>query len=148
MASPSTRIDGGRDKDSDNSGSMREKLSVLIVDDDVLECRVHEMLVSELKVAKEVQTEMATNKEALDLHLSGPSFDIILMDIDSPIMDGPEVTEKLRANGVKSMIVGLTSQNAEADKAAFMATGLDECLEKPLTVEKIKSLVETLEKDN
>ncbi|KAL3727956.1 hypothetical protein ACJRO7_032668 [Eucalyptus globulus] len=144
MASPSTGIDNGHDEEGDNSGLMR----VLIVGDDVLECRVHETLFGKLEVAEEVQTEMATDKEDLDLHLSGSSFDIILMDIDSPIMDGLEVTKELRAKGVKSMIVGLTSQNAEADRAAFMAAGLDECLEKPLTDEKIKSLVDTLEKNN
>ncbi|KAF8017896.1 hypothetical protein BT93_H2954 [Corymbia citriodora subsp. variegata] len=146
MASPSTGIDNGHDKDSNNSVSMREKLSVLIVGDDVLECRVHEVLFSKLEVA-EVHTEMATDKEDLDLHLSGSSFDIILMDIDSSIINGPEVMRELRAKGVRSMIVGLTSQNAEVDKAAFMAAGLDECLEKPLTDEKIKSLVETLKKN-
>ncbi|KAL3727960.1 hypothetical protein ACJRO7_032672 [Eucalyptus globulus] len=144
MASSSTGIDNGHDNGSDNSGLMR----VLIVGDDVLECRVHETLFSKLEVAEEVQTEMATDKEDLDLHLSGSSFDIILMDIDSSLMDGLEVTRELRAKGVRSMIVGLTSRNAEADKAAFMAAGLDECLEKPLTDEKIKSLVETLEKNN
>ncbi|KAK3418243.1 two-component response regulator 24-like [Eucalyptus grandis] len=144
MASPSTGIDNGHDEEGDNSGLMR----VLIVGDDVLECRVHETLFGKLEVKEEVQTEMATDKEDLDLHLSGSSFDIILMDIDSPIMDGLEVMKELRAKGVKSMIVGLTSQNAEADRAAFMAAGLDECLEKPLTDEKIKSLVDTLEKNN
>ncbi|XP_056168145.1 two-component response regulator 24-like isoform X2 [Syzygium oleosum] len=145
MASPSTRIDDGRDVDSDNSGPMREKLSVLIVDDELLVRKVHERLVSKLEVAKQVQTQTATNgKEALDLHLSGSSFDIILVDLQMPIMDG---TEELRAMGVESMIVGVTSVDAGADKEAFMEAGLDECLAKPLTADKIKSLVETLEKN-
>ncbi|XP_056168143.1 two-component response regulator 24-like isoform X1 [Syzygium oleosum] len=148
MASPSTRIDDGRDVDSDNSGPMREKLSVLIVDDELLVRKVHERLVSKLEVAKQVQTQTATNgKEALDLHLSGSSFDIILVDLQMPIMDGTEATKELRAMGVESMIVGVTSVDAGADKEAFMEAGLDECLAKPLTADKIKSLVETLEKN-
>ncbi|KAI6692804.1 hypothetical protein NL676_020514 [Syzygium grande] len=135
MASPSTRIDDGRDVDSDNSGPMREKLSVLIVDDELLMRKVHERL-----------TKTATNgKEVLDLHLSGSSFDIILMDLQIPIMDGTEATKELRAMGVESMIVGVTLVDAGADKEAFMEAGLDECLAKPLTADKIKSLVETRE---
>lgn len=58
-----------------------------------------------------------------------------------------KLTKELRAKGVKSMIVGVTSRTAVADKAAFIAVGLDECLEEPLTVEKIESLVETLVKN-
>ncbi|KAF8017650.1 hypothetical protein BT93_H2754 [Corymbia citriodora subsp. variegata] len=147
MVSPSMRIDEGCDLDSDNSVLMREKLAVLIVDDDAVVRKVHEKLASQLKVAKQVQTETATNgKEALDLHLSGSSFDIILMEMDLPIMDGPEVTKELRAMGVKSMIVGVTSRDSQVEKTAFMVAGLDECLEKPLTADKISSLVETLEK--
>ncbi|XP_030477141.1 two-component response regulator 24-like [Syzygium oleosum] len=148
MASPSTRIDDGRDVDSDNSGLMREKLSVLIVDDELLVRKVHEKLLSKLKLAKQVQTQTATNgKEALDLHLSGSSFDIILMDLQMPIMDGTEATKELRAMRVESMIVGVTSVDAGADKEAFMEAGLDKCLPKLLTADKIKSLVETLEKN-
>ncbi|XP_030516368.2 two-component response regulator 24-like [Rhodamnia argentea] len=147
MASPSTGIDSGRGRERDNSGLMREKLSVLIVDEDVLTCRVLETLFCQLKVAKDILTEIATDgKEALDRHLSGLSFDIILMEMDLPIKDGPKVTRELRAMGAKSMIVGLTSRDSKGDKEAFMAAGLDECLEKPLTADKLKSLVETLEK--
>ncbi|KAF8017648.1 hypothetical protein BT93_H2752 [Corymbia citriodora subsp. variegata] len=148
MASPSTRIDDGHDMDSVNSGLMREKLSVLVVDNDALVRKVHEKIVSKLKVAKQVQIQTATNgKEALDLHLSGSSFDIILMDMQMPIMDGTEATKELRAMGVESMIVGVTSADARADKEAFTEAGLDQCLAKPLTADKIKSLVETLEKN-
>ncbi|KAK3437355.1 hypothetical protein EUGRSUZ_C02019 [Eucalyptus grandis] len=123
---------------------MIGKLSVLIIDDDALIRKIHEKLMSNAKVAKQVQTQTATNgKEALDLHLSGSSFDIILVDMEMPILDGPEVFLVFAHVGGE----GVTSRNPEAHKEAFVAAGLDECLEKPLTVEKIKSLVETLEKN-
>ncbi|XP_030513441.1 two-component response regulator 24-like [Rhodamnia argentea] len=149
MASPSMRwIDDGCNVDGGNPGLTREKLFVLVVADDALVRKVHEKLVSKLKVAKQVQTQTAANrKEALDLHLSGSSFDIILMDMQMPIMDGPEATKELRAMGVESMIVGVTSVDATADKEAIVEAGLDECLAKPLTAEKIKYLVETLERN-
>ncbi|KAL3745684.1 hypothetical protein ACJRO7_014756 [Eucalyptus globulus] len=126
MACSSLSISNGRDAGSDSSGLMIGKLSVLIIDDDALIRKIHEKLMSNAKVAKQ---------EALDLHLSGSSFDIILVDMEMPILDGPEHDR------------GVTSRNPEAHKEAFIAAGLDECLEKPLTVEKIKSLVETLEKN-
>lgn len=54
---------------------------------------------------------------------------------------------KLRAMGVSTMIVGLTSNDSEEEKQAFMEAGLDDFYAKPLTSAKVANLLEKLKKN-
>jgi hypothetical protein len=49
--------------------------------------------------------------------------------------------------GVNSVIMGVTSRDLDSEKNVFIAAGLNECYEKPLTIEKIKSLLKELNKN-
>ncbi|KAI9398354.1 hypothetical protein POPTR_003G172750v4 [Populus trichocarpa] len=73
--------------------------------------------------------EAKNGKEAVYLHLAGASFDLIIMDNQMPIMTGIQATQLLRKMGVKSPIIGVTS---ESDHQAFIDAGADECLKMPL----------------
>lgn len=73
-----------------SKGSLQEEKMVraLVVDDDSLVRKIHMKLLRKL----ELQTEAVENgKEAVDLCQSGKSFDLVLMDMEMPIMDGPTV---------------------------------------------------------
>ncbi|KAI5595685.1 hypothetical protein BDE02_03G156800 [Populus trichocarpa] len=72
--------------------------------------------------------EAKNGKEAVYLHLAGASFDLIIMDDQMPIMTGIQATQLLRKMGVKSQIVGVTS---ESDQQAFIDAGLNTCIRKP-----------------
>ncbi|OMO50912.1 hypothetical protein COLO4_37866 [Corchorus olitorius] len=87
-------------------------------------------------------------KKAVDLYLAGGTFNLILMDKEMHVMDGVEATRELRATGVNSLIVGVTSRGSPYEKKAFMEAGLDFCFEKPLTAEKITFLLQKLNKNN
>lgn len=63
-------------------------------------------------------------------------FDLILMDISMPVMDGRTATKKIRSgNGAsaKTRIVALTANAMENEQADFLANGMDSVLTKPLT---------------
>lgn len=64
------------------------ELRALIVDDDKLVRMIHQGLLKRAGVRNEA---VKNGKEAIDIHCSGQSFDIILMDKDMPIMNGIEV---------------------------------------------------------
>lgn len=64
------------------------KICVLVVDDDPVVRRVHRMLLE--KHGLEIQTAY-NGKEAVDLVQSGKIFHLVLMDMEMPIMGGPEV---------------------------------------------------------
>ena len=72
--------------------SSTSKISALVVDDDTIIQRIHRALLTKLGL----EVNIAKNgKEALDLHRSGRSFDLIFMDMEMPIMDGPQVSSSV-----------------------------------------------------
>ncbi|PIA44778.1 hypothetical protein AQUCO_01700400v1 [Aquilegia coerulea] len=118
--------------------STSASIQALVVDDDTMIRKIH------CKVLKKagINTQEAVNgKEAVDLCSSGAVFDVILMDFAMPIMNGPEATRILREMKVASKIIGATGQSRAEEIQEFKDAGLDECLEKPLTLEKISSII-------
>lgn len=68
--------------------SSGTQLTALVVDDNILNQKIHQKLLNRVGV----NTHVAGNgKEAVDIHCSGQRFDLILMDMDMPIMNGIEV---------------------------------------------------------
>ncbi|MFH2000967.1 MAG: response regulator [Planctomycetota bacterium] len=70
-------------------------------------------------------------------------FDIILMDMQMPVMDGYDATARLREQGYKGTIIAMTAHAMEGDKARCMAAGCDDFASKP--VNRCK-LIETMQK--
>ncbi|KAK9292334.1 hypothetical protein L1049_020300 [Liquidambar formosana] len=126
------------------SASTQRKFRALIADDDPVIQKIHKVLLNKLGFETQV---VVNGKEAVDLFRSGAFFNLVLMDMEMPIMDGPQATRELRAMGVKTMIVGVTSRALESEKQAFMGAGLDDCHVKPLSAEIITSLLKKLGKN-
>ncbi|KAK4399401.1 Two-component response regulator 24 [Sesamum angolense] len=107
------------------------RICALVVDDDPLVRRIHGMLLARYGL----EIEAAENgQEAVDLFLSGKTFDLVLMDMEMPIMDGLQHDSRGNCSGL------------EAEKEAFMATGLDACWVKPLNAEAVISVLDELAK--
>lgn len=75
---------------------------------------------------------------AYDLFMK-KQFDIILMDVRMPVMNGFEATRKIRtsAKGTRIPIIGLTGNAFESDKDEAMAAGMNDLLSKPYTVKQL-----------
>ncbi|KAF8007025.1 hypothetical protein BT93_K1128 [Corymbia citriodora subsp. variegata] len=84
---------------------------------------------------------VGNGKEAVEIHLSGKKFNLILMDRDMPVMNGIEATKKLRDMGIRSTIAGVSSHSFSGDRQEFIEAGLDDYHKKPLTVAKLLSVV-------
>jgi CheY-like chemotaxis protein len=59
-------------------------------------------------------------------------FDIVLMDMEMPVLDGFCATARLRRDGYPGFIVALTGHTDPQDRAACLAAGCDEHLGKPV----------------
>ncbi|KAI4332296.1 hypothetical protein L6164_017218 [Bauhinia variegata] len=126
--------------------NMERKISALVVEDDNLTRLMHRLFLERLNVEA---TAVANGKAAVDLYHAGSYFDVIFMDNKMPIMDGAQATKELRAMGVKSMIVGVTSHSDDvSERNKFMASGLDQCFLKPLTRGLFEAILQQVKKDN
>ena len=64
-------------------------------------------------------------------------YDLILMDINMPVMDGLEATKRLRRMGFARPIIALTGIVGDRDKRAALDAGMDAFVEKPVRVENL-----------
>ncbi|XP_039021840.1 two-component response regulator 24-like [Hibiscus syriacus] len=99
---------------------------------------IHHRLLDNLGIEN---VAVGNGKEAVDIHCSGKTFDLILMDMDMPIMNGIEATRRLREMGIRSMIAGVSTRSMEQEIREFIEAGLDDYQEKPLTMSKLISII-------
>lgn len=89
------------------------------------------------------EIELAVNgQEALDKAVSG-NYDLILMDMHMPVMDGHEATRILRDKGYDGLIVAVTASVMSADSEKAINSGCDEYIPKPIGAD-FEDQVETL----
>lgn len=95
----------------------------------------------------EIVLAMAENgREAVGRAHEKP-FDLILMDINMPIMTGDEAIQEIRSGDGPSKfspIVVLTANASKEDRRAYLAAGADDCMVKPLNMQALRDLVTRL----
>lgn len=107
---------------------MSVQKKILIVDDDD---DLRESLVDQLKLHEEFDVIPAsTPSEGLKL-VETDRFDLILLDVDMPELDGREMCKKLRRSGFKSPIIMLTGQASDADTILGLDAGANDYVTKP-----------------
>jgi osomolarity two-component system sensor histidine kinase NIK1 len=126
---------------------MGSKLKILLVEDNILNQRV--VTLSLRKYQHEVI--IANNGlEAIE-KFSNDRFDVILMDIMMPVMDGIEATKKIReiennlSVSKKTPIIALTANTMDNDREKCISYGMNEFMEKPLEIEKLYAVLQELE---
>lgn len=113
---------------SDNKSNHKQNLSILFAEDKDVNQKIISLLLTSMG---HMVTITSNGKQALSSYKPG-KFDLILMDIQMPVMDGITATRKLKEN-YKHLppIVGLSANAFEGDREKYMALGMDEYLTKP-----------------
>ena len=114
------------------SAQTGEKLRVLVAEDNLVNQRVAALLLG--RQGHSVTT--ATDGAAALIALAEQDFDVILMDVQMPGMDGLEATASIRAqeaiNRRHIPIIALTACAMPGDRARFLAGGMDAYVAKPI----------------
>jgi DNA-binding response OmpR family regulator len=104
-----------------------EKRILLVEDDEAL----RRSLAEQLRLHEEFDTvEAASAGEALEL-TKGQRFDLILLDLGLPDMDGREACRLMRRSAVKTPIIMLTGADTEADTILGLDSGANDYITKP-----------------
>ena len=113
----------------------------LLVVDDVPSNR--KMLIRVLSKNGHTCEQAQDGQVALDMFLAcdpAAPYEMILMDFEMPVMNGPTATKKLREMGCACPIVGVTGNVLAADVEYFMSQGADAVLAKPLQMAALEGV--------
>ena len=113
---------------------MFNQIKILIAEDNQL----NQMLIKAILDKESIQYELAENGEQVLEKLKKTNFDLILMDIQMPIMDGVSATIEIR-NNLKSRIpiIALTANASVSDELKYKEVGMNDHLSKPFKREDL-----------
>jgi two-component system OmpR family response regulator len=112
---------------------MSERPKVLVIDD---EPGVRELISEALSLSEITAVQAADGLEALSF-LRRERFDLLILDINMPKLDGLALLEKLRTEGMSVPILMLSARADKADINQGLRTGADDYLTKPFSIEEL-----------
>jgi len=119
--------------------NINKDKKILLVEDN----SVNRLVATNMLEQLNYQVDIAENgQEAVD-KCKINNYNLILMDIQMPIMDGVEATRQIRRGENKDTpIVAVTANNQEMNLKTYFAAGMNDCLGKPVAIENLHSIVD------
>ncbi|MCA9262806.1 MAG: response regulator [Planctomycetales bacterium] len=114
------------------------RLSILVAEDGLDNQR---LISSILKKAGASVVVAPNGQVAVDHVAAGKDFDVTLMDMQMPILDGYSATRVLRERGYTGPIVALTAHAMASDRQACLDAGCDDYATKPIDRKKLVAIV-------
>jgi PAS domain S-box-containing protein len=124
----------------DISGTLKEvHARILLVDDNATNRKVASQIL--IKAGCVVETAKS-GKEAIECLSHDQAFDLVLMDIQMPEMDGMQTTRQLK-DSISNLppIVAMTAYAMKEDRERFLAAGMDDYLAKPIRAQQLIQIV-------
>ena len=122
-------------------GGMLSKLSILLAEDNEINCYAAKTL---LEQDGHTVVVAVNGQEAVEKVIqSGDAFDVILMDVHMPVVDGIEACRQIRALGDRDKnsipIIALTANIIQGEKLKCFEAGMNSYVAKPFTPEKLNT---------
>jgi len=130
------------------AGASREgtirRLKVLVAEDNAVN---QKLAASVLERAGHRPVIVGDGRQALEA-MARERFDVVLMDVQMPIMGGFEATQRIReheaATGTHTPIIAVTARAMKGDREACLAAGMDGYIPKPIQSKKLLALMSEL----
>ncbi len=125
---------------------MKENLSILLVEDNILNQRITTFSLKKFNH----EVDIANNGlEAVNKYRE-KEYDVILMDIMMPVMDGLEATFQIRKyeketdSNKHTPVIAITANTLDNDRDKCIATGMDEYMAKPFDMNRLNEIFKEL----
>ena len=119
---------------------MLPPMNILIAEDNTIN---QKLIVRILKILGE-EVDIANNGlEALNAALK-KKYDIVLMDIQMPEMDGYEATRRIRTEVSKTdqpIIIAMTANALQGDREKCLEAGMNDYMSKPILIDEVKRII-------
>lgn len=122
------------------SANGRPSPRVLVVDDSALNRQVFDAILK----SEEIQYDFAVDGHEAITKADSSAYDLILMDIQMPGLDGVQTAQHLRqrsALNARTPIAAVTAHGLSSDRARYLAAGMDDYLAKPVRPEALLDLI-------
>jgi CheY-like chemotaxis protein/anti-sigma regulatory factor (Ser/Thr protein kinase) len=119
-----------------NKPTLNSKQSRVLIVDDAIDNR---LLLEMLLKKYQVETVSASNgQEAVQAALSS-HFDLVLMDVQMPVMDGFEAVKQLRDQNYTQPVIALTAHAMRGDRERCIEKGFDDYIQKPINRQTLET---------
>jgi CheY-like chemotaxis protein/HPt (histidine-containing phosphotransfer) domain-containing protein len=122
----------------DNELGSRFPLRILLAED----MTVNQKLVQKMLSKMGYQSDVVSDGQQVLEALTQQAYDVVLMDIQMPVMDGLETSQQIAARWAQDerpRIVALTANAMREDREACMAAGMDDYIAKPVRVAELQN---------
>ncbi|QDT03564.1 Signal transduction histidine-protein kinase BarA [Rubripirellula lacrimiformis] len=130
--------------DTDETRPPLDRLRILLTEDNEINQRLAVGLLT--KDGHEV-TVANNGAEAIE-HLAQQEFDVVLMDVQMPVMDGLEATQRIRdkesIDGGHTTIIAMTAHAMKGDREKCLDAGMDEYIPKPIRIASLREKLSAL----
>jgi two-component system sensor histidine kinase RpfC len=120
--------------------ARRKGYRVLVAEDDAVNADLIQTLLDRTGFDARVVRDGEVALQAL----TAEAFDVALLDLRMPGMDGAEIARRVRARSRQVALVALSADPGEATRAACMAAGMDAFLSKPVEPDRLEDLLQRL----
>jgi CheY-like chemotaxis protein len=152
-SSPAMSIESDFEDHDETTTTQPRKIKVMIIDDNSVNLTILSRLLNK-HFADTIQLTSVQNSglAALD-QLTKDEVDLILMDIDMPVLSGVETTTAIRNNNSHSKhsileqnmnvpIIAVTTSDAEEQRELYRQVGMADCVSKPIAIPKLRMAIE------
>jgi CheY-like chemotaxis protein len=135
---PNANSDSSAKDASSRDIANHRSISILLAEDNPVNTKVAMSMLRRLGYSADVVSNGLEVLKALGMQ----HYDVVLMDVQMPEMDGLEATRRIRASGIDARVIAMTAHALDEDRVKCLSAGMDEYISKPIKIEELQKVLE------